>query len=69
MEQPNSGQVDVIPTGGGWVVQTRGQIRESFESHLEAINWGCHLAKAEGEELVIHAVSWSGRGAARNQAA
>ena len=48
----------------GWMGSSRtgGQVRESFEHHLEAIHWGCHLAKAEGEELVIHAVSWSDRG-------
>ena len=69
MEQPNSGQVDVIPTRNGWVVQTRGQVRESFESHLDAINWACHLAKAEGEELLIHTVNWSERDTPRDQAA
>jgi hypothetical protein len=69
MDQPNSGQVDVIPTRDGWVVQTRGEVRESFKSHLDAINWGCHLAKAEGVELVIHAVNWSERGTPRDRAA
>ena len=59
MDQTNSGQVDVIPTRHGWVVQTRGQVRETFQGHLDAINWACHLAKAEGEELVVHAVDWS----------
>ena len=43
--------------GGGRGVSTHGP-PQSFESHLEAINWACHLAKAEGEELVIHAVNW-----------
>ena len=61
MDQPNSGQIDVIATRDGWDVRTRGQVRESFESHLDAINWACHLAKAEGEELVIHAVNWLDR--------
>jgi hypothetical protein len=69
MDQPNSGQIDVIPTGDGWVVQTRGQVRETFESHLEAIHWACHLAMAEGEELVIHAVDWTDRDTSRDQAA
>ena len=69
MDQPNSGQIAAIRTRDGWVVQTRGQVRESFEGYLEAIHWGCHLAKAEGEELVIHAVSWSARDSPRDQAA
>jgi hypothetical protein len=69
MDQPNSGQVDVSPTRDGWVVQTRGQVRETFQGHLDAINWACHLAKAEGEELVIHAVNWLDRDASRDQAA
>jgi hypothetical protein len=69
MDQPNSGQVDVISIRDGWVVQTHGQVRETFETHLDAINWACHLAKAKGEELVIHAVNWSDRGTASDQAA
>jgi hypothetical protein len=69
MDQPNSGQVDVIPTRHGWVVHTRGQVRETFQGHLDAINWACHLAKAEGAELVIHAVNWLDRDASRDQAA
>jgi hypothetical protein len=69
MDQPNSGQLDVIPTRDGWVVRVRGQVRETFESHLDAINWACHLAKAEGEELVIHAVRWSDRDRPHDQAA
>ena len=69
MDQPNSGQIDVVPTRDGWVVRTRGQVRETFESHLDAIRWACHLAKAEGEELVIHAVKWSDHDAPRDQAA
>jgi hypothetical protein len=50
-------------------VRTRGQVRESFESHLDAINWACHLAKAEGEELVVHAVDWSDCDTPADQAA
>jgi hypothetical protein len=69
MDQPNSGQIDVIPTGDGWVVRTRGQIRETFEDHLQAINWACHLARAEGEELVVHAVDWPERHRSRDRAA
>jgi hypothetical protein len=69
MDQPNSGQIDVLPTRDGWVVQTRGQVRESFDSHLDAINWACHLAKAEGEELVVHAVNWTERGTPNDQVA
>ena len=69
MDQRNSLRIDVIPTRDGWVVQTRGQVRESFESHLDAINWACHLAKAEGAELVVHAVNWSGCDTAADQAA
>jgi len=69
MDQPNSGQIDVVPTRDGWVVQTRGQVRESFDSHLDAINWACHLAKAEGEELVIHAATWTERGTPDDQVA
>lgn len=69
MDQPNSGQIDVVPGRDGWTVRTRGQVRESFESHLDAIHWACHLAKAEGEELVVHAVNWSDRGTPRDQAA
>jgi Uncharacterized protein conserved in bacteria (DUF2188) len=69
MDQANSGQIDVIPTRDGWVVRSRGQDRETFESHLDAIHWACHLAQAVGEELVIHAVSWSDRDASRDRAA
>jgi hypothetical protein len=69
MDERNSGDIDVVPTRDGWVVRTRGQVRESFESHLDAINWACHLAKAEGEELVVHAVNWSGRDTPADQAA
>ena len=69
MAQANSGQIDVIPTRGGWVVRTRGEVRESFESHLDAIHWACHLAIAEGEELVVHAVNWSDRDASHDRAA
>jgi hypothetical protein len=69
MDQANSGQVDVIPTRGGWVVRARGQVRESFESHLDAIHRACQLAKSEGEELVIHAVNWSDRDTPSDQAA
>jgi hypothetical protein len=69
MAQANSGQIDVMPTRDGWVVRTRAEVRESFESHLEAIHWACHLAIAEGEELVVHAVNWSDRDASRDRAA
>jgi hypothetical protein len=69
MDKPNSGQIDVVPTRDGWVVQTRGQVRESFDSHLDAINCACHLAKAEGEELVVHAVNWTERGTPQDQVA
>ena len=69
MDQANSGQIDVILTRDGWVVRSRGQVRETFESHLDAIHAACHLAKAVGEELVIHAVNWSDRDASRDRAA
>ena len=69
MDQDDSGQIDVVPTPEGWVVGTRGQVRETFESHLDAIRWACRLAKAEGEELVIHAVNWSDHDTPRDRAA
>jgi hypothetical protein len=69
VDQPNSGQIDVIATRDGWDFRARGQVRESFESHLDAINWACHLAKAEGEELVVHAVDWSDCDTPADQAA
>jgi hypothetical protein len=65
----HASRIEVIPTRGGWIVRTRGQVRENFESHLDAIHWACHLAKAEGVELVIHAVNWSDRDTPSDRAA
>jgi len=58
------GDVHVVPKAAEWAVESNGQERESFDTQTAAINWACHLVRAEGGELVIHGMNGHARSTA-----
>jgi hypothetical protein len=54
--------VHVVPQGDEWCVEVGGDVRSTHSTQDEAIRKGCHLAKRERAELVIHGLRRKLRG-------